>query len=703
MGVAAFVVIPIRVSQLGSIMNDLTIVIPFRDGHATIDRLLDSLPQAIPVIVVDDLSEIPFSTKKTNVRVMRRTTRGYFAGAVNAGIEGASESDVLVLNQDVSWEGDAFFRLLAEKRDSFGVIGDGVFTHPAFPKGYVQGTAMFLRRDAIARVRQITGTLLNEVDYPLWGCTAEWQLRMCRAGFAALPVRASEFGMNHARGNAPYGSSIAETLLAQPDQQALFVRTPPAISVILTTFNYGRFLRDAVNSLIGGKTVLGNVPAQTFQSFEIILVDDGSTDDTPEIGTALADPWKGIRYIRREQTGGSSAAANTGIVESAGKLVTVLDGDDMMAPTRLERMYRVAVENPHSVIYDDLTEFALDRGTLLDAHPSHLELVKPLGDIFIAELPMPEYDFTKILTRNGMHKGILFPRAAWKEIGGYDESFRDGREDWAINVALGAKGYCGVHLKEPLYLRRMHGRNRHLSNSTAEWRQFHLEKMHGRYPNLYAGDRPMGCCGSKSNKSNGASLAAGLAARAATGGRLAMNELPGQKGFVRVEYLIGRAGTQNYIGAVTGVRYVFGGKRTFGYVDPRDLDALLLILEGRQKAFRVVASESPNAAASQKNTGHDGQQGALLPVGDGNPGLDASQESDGAVARLNEAGYGFASQTTTAPGANITDVTTNQGAPVATLDAPGKMANTAGAARGPRTSKAKTAKAGKTKKDQSTG
>ena len=167
-------------------LDNLTVVIPFRNGHATIDRLLASLPDGLPIIIVDDASEIPFRTGPHDQRpitVRRMPERGYFAGAVNAGIA-ACTTDVLILNQDVMLSGPALFTDLATWRGEYAVIGNGVMKHPTWPKGYIQGTCMFMRRDAINAVG-----LLNAEDFPLWGCTAEWQVRACRKGFRVLPVR----------------------------------------------------------------------------------------------------------------------------------------------------------------------------------------------------------------------------------------------------------------------------------------------------------------------------------------------------------------------------------------------------------------------------------------------------------------------------------------------------------------------------------
>lgn len=101
------------------------------------------------------------------------------------------------------------------------------------------------------------------------------------------------------------------------------------------------------------------------------------------------------------------------------------------------------------------------------------------------------------------------------------------------------------------------------------------------------------CCGqgkAKSSNGNGAQM------QVQTVGRFnAMNELPGQQGFVQLEYLLDRAGPQQYRGSTTGAIYVFGGQRKVGYVDPSDEPDLLNQIEGHKKAFRRVVATAPTA------------------------------------------------------------------------------------------------------------
>src|SRR5690606_3781254 len=129
-----------------------------------------------------------------------------------------------------------------------------------------------------------------------------------------------------------------QLLEQEPEKKSLLIRTPPLVSVIVPCYNYGRYLDDCINSLIGGPTSLGEHLGQTMQSLEIIIVDDASTDGTPEIGARLAEAWKGIRYYRLDQNVGTAQALNFGIERAVGQYITFLSADDMREPDSIEKL-----------------------------------------------------------------------------------------------------------------------------------------------------------------------------------------------------------------------------------------------------------------------------------------------------------------------------------------------------------------------------
>jgi len=128
--------------------------------------------------------------------------------------------------------------------------------------------------------------------------------------------------------------------------------SPPFVSVVIPTHNYGRFICETIESAL----------AQSYSPIEIVVVDDGSTDDTPQ---RLAVYGHRVRYIYQPNRG-VSAARNNGIAAARGELIAILDSDDLWLPEKLEQQVAVWVREPDSGLV--ATErFAIDEtGRRLD-------------------------------------------------------------------------------------------------------------------------------------------------------------------------------------------------------------------------------------------------------------------------------------------------------------------------------------------------
>lgn len=548
-------------------MVDFTIVIPYFNGQETINKLLDSIPADIPVIVVDDQSDEPahyhLNTNHPNTTLIEMQEKGYFSGAINTGIASCS-GDVLVLNQDAVLKGDGWLKTIEDNRYQYAMIGEGIAGgHPAWPNGYIHGTFMFLRRDGLNTVGPF-----NQELYPLWGSTCEYQLRLCRAGFKALPIRPLP-GLIHDR-SGRFGSAIQTVLQREADKRSLFIRTPPEISVIVPCFNYGRYLPDLVHSLIGGETSLGYWEQQTFASFEIIIVDDASTDDTPDIIRSLVDPWVGVKSIRLNRNEGTASAINAGIAKSLGNYVTIMGADDMREPWALEALYKVQTQKPDHYVYDQILAFAFG-----ERRP----------DINVR---VREFNPKDLIHRNHVHCGIMMPKRAWRESGGYPNVMRDGREDWAMNVNLLYHGWCGIFVDAPGYLYRREKQNRTLKNTTpTKWREFKARIMQ-MFPELYHGEIDMGnCCGGGGRAAKSSNKSA-----AKSSGKLM---IPGGGDLVNLEYIGGSWGKITFYGPITGAQYAAGLSAPIIPVDKRDLYGpnvrqvgMLERQENGKKLFRLV-------------------------------------------------------------------------------------------------------------------
>lgn len=108
----------------------------------------------------------------------------------------------------------------------------------------------------------------------------------------------------------------------------------PFFSVIIPTFNRKQMLLKAINSVLD----------QTFSNFEVIVIDDGSTDDTASMVKSIAD--ERVRYIYQENQE-RSAARNNGIRQSRGKYICFLDNDDLYLPNHLETFYNEIVDRQY--------------------------------------------------------------------------------------------------------------------------------------------------------------------------------------------------------------------------------------------------------------------------------------------------------------------------------------------------------------------
>lgn len=118
----------------------------------------------------------------------------------------------------------------------------------------------------------------------------------------------------------------------------------PTVSIIIPTYNRSKTIKRSINSVL----------YQTYDDFEIIVIDDGSSDGTDKVIKEFNDSR--IKYVRHELNRGASAARNTGIKLSRGKYIAFQDSDDVWVPDKLEKQMNVfkSSENNFGVVFSAL-------------------------------------------------------------------------------------------------------------------------------------------------------------------------------------------------------------------------------------------------------------------------------------------------------------------------------------------------------------
>ncbi|MDB5326644.1 MAG: glycosyl transferase family 2 [Phycisphaerales bacterium] len=203
------------------------------------------------------------------------------------------------------------------------------------------------------------------------------------------------------------------------------------LSVLMGVFNGEAFLAEAMDSVL----------AQTFRDFELIVVDDGSTDGSPKL---LADYAKRDARVKilNQKNAGLTAALNAAAKASTAPLLARMDPDDMALPTRFQQ--QVAYMDAHPEV------------TLLG---TRVILVDPYGTAFkwpLHPLTHEEID-SKLMEGEGwaiVHPAAMMRRDAFERVGGYDERYRTS-QDFDLWLRMAETGRL-ANLEEPLLKYRQH-------------------------------------------------------------------------------------------------------------------------------------------------------------------------------------------------------------------------------------------------------
>lgn len=200
----------------------------------------------------------------------------------------------------------------------------------------------------------------------------------------------------------------------------------PDVSIVICCYNYARFLPEAVASVV----------AQSHTGWELLIVDDGSTDETLATAQRLRAQHAGrpIRLLTQPNSG-ISAARNTGARHARADALLFLDADDLLPPDTLARALPALRARP-------------EVGFVYGGH-------QLFGQDWVY-WPSVRFSLAHLLLDNYVQPPALMRRAAWRDAGGFDERL-PFFEDWDFWLRVVAAGWRGHHIPAPLSFYRRHG------------------------------------------------------------------------------------------------------------------------------------------------------------------------------------------------------------------------------------------------------
>jgi len=199
--------------------------------------------------------------------------------------------------------------------------------------------------------------------------------------------------------------------------------TEPLISVVIPCYNQGQYIDEAIKS----------VEEYKGQDYEIIIINDGSTDDfTNKRLKELRDDGYNVIF---QDNQGLGKTRNNGIRIAKGKYILPLDADNMIKPEYISRAIDIFNADPGiSIVYSDRHVFG------------DLNILNKVG----------EFDLSTIYKGSYIDACAVYRKDVWNEIGGYDENMpTQGLEDWDFWLSAAEKGFRFFYIPEPLFYYRV--------------------------------------------------------------------------------------------------------------------------------------------------------------------------------------------------------------------------------------------------------
>jgi glycosyltransferase involved in cell wall biosynthesis len=228
----------------------------------------------------------------------------------------------------------------------------------------------------------------------------------------------------------------------------------PNVSVIIPCYNDDIYIKETIESVL----------KQSYQDFDVIIVDDGSNNNTKKVLRKIKHPK--ISIIE-QVNGGLSNARNNGIKKALGKYILVIDSDDTLEKTFLEKAVVI-----------------LDKDDSIKAVSSFCNIFE--GDYSIITKHAPKGgDLNNFLFDNNSTSFALIRKSSWKKIGGYDEAMVKGFEDWEFWISLTKNGGYIYMIEEYLFNYRYKKKSMSKDSKT-NYRESNLKYIYKKHSDIYS-------------------------------------------------------------------------------------------------------------------------------------------------------------------------------------------------------------------------
>ena len=233
----------------------------------------------------------------------------------------------------------------------------------------------------------------------------------------------------------------------------MVMKTSSNVTVVIPCFNDGAFINEAIQSILN----------QTLKPDQIIVVDDGSEDDTKAVLKAIKEDTVTVMF---QSNTGVSSARNVGISQAETDYILTLDADDIFEPTFMEKALQIMESDNNIAVVGCYYRGFI--GNTLDA-----KIEKPLGG-----------KLSDFLVKNNGLGCSLFRKKSWKLVSGYDENMLYGYEDWEFWINILKEGQSMYIIEEPLFKYRTKKNSR--DKNAIKYHDYELrEYIFNKHKNVY--------------------------------------------------------------------------------------------------------------------------------------------------------------------------------------------------------------------------